>query len=366
MTTDNKTTTSSCGCLVDWDSFLQGPAAANVSSKSATATLLFDMHSTLGEGILYDDQNQELVWCDILDRKFHRLSLLSNNSNSTVETMELPKMVGSMGLLQSNNNNNKDYDGAYLFAWEDGFQIYNPNTQTALSPMSEGEPVNPDKLPTRLNDGRCDPTGRRFLCGGYFGDRAGTTMKVFNCHWKNNDNDNANNKTTRRTLVHEPLLEGIRVTNSLTFSPDHTTMYFADSPTSQIVAYDYHLEAIRTADLLSNRRIVYQVELQGAVPDGSCVDSEGYLWNATWWNGHASSRVRRIDPRTGQVVFEVLMPDSTSQVSCCCFGGPHLDILFITTAATNRDVTLEPHAGGLYAIKLDGVKGLLEHRFHVS
>jgi sugar lactone lactonase YvrE len=60
------------------------------------------------------------------------------------------------------------------------------------------------------------------------------------------------------------------------------------------------------------------------------------------------------------------MPDETSQVSCCCFGGPNLDILFITTAGEGKAAaSKEPHAGGLYAIKLDGVKGRLEHRFQI-
>jgi L-arabinonolactonase len=107
------------------------------------------------------------------------------------------------------------------------------------------------------------------------------------------------------------------------------------------------------------------MELEGAVPDGSCVDADGYLWSATWWNGIQGSRVRRIDPATGKVVFEVHTPDGTSRVSCCCFGGPNLDILFITTAGEGSDATKEPHAGGLYAIKLEGVKGKLEHRFQI-
>ncbi|CAB9499618.1 regucalcin (senescence marker protein-30) [Seminavis robusta] len=343
---DNKKAT----CLVDWTAFVQGPAAANVTSvTSATATLLFDTQSLLGEGIVYDDAKQEVVWCDILGRKFHRLPL----GSGTLETVELPKMLGSLGLLDSSSSK---FDGSYLFAWEDGFQIYNPSTLTAMTEMSQGEDVNPEKLPTRLNDGRCDPTGRRYICGGYYGDREQFRMKVFNCHWKDD---------SHTTLVHEPIIDHVSVTNSLQFSPDGKTMYFADSPKQQIVAYDYNLQAPDTASLLSNERLLYKLELKGAVPDGSCVDADGYLWNATWWGGIQSSSVRRIDPNTGQVVFEVFMPDSTSRVSCCCFAGTNLDILFITTAAVEPDLVKEPHAGGLYAIKLAGVKGRLEHRFQV-
>ena len=75
--------------------------------------------------------------------------------------------------------------------------------------------------------------------------------------------------------------------------------------------------------------------------------------------------VNRIDPTTGKVVFTVHMPDSTSQVSCCCLGGKDLDILFITTAAEGRDGDKEPHAGGIYAAKV-GVQGRKEGRFIVG
>ena len=343
--------------VIDLQAFLKGPAQGDVNSSvtsSATATLLFDLRSELGEGIVYDDITDQIVWTDILGRRFHRLTL----HTAELETMELPKMLGSFALLSSGKSS---YEGGYLFAWEDGFQLYNPSLQKALSPMSHGEPVNPDKLPTRLNDGRCDPLGRRYICGGFYGGKDEFRMKVFSCHWNTRKDPTEGEPTT---LVHEPLLlDPVRVTNSLQFSPDGKTMYFADSPTQQIFKYDYHAEAATTAELLSNKQLVYQVEMEHAVPDGSCVDAEGFLWNATWWNGVQGSRVRRIDPSTGKVVFEVHMPDETSQVSCCCFGGEQKDILFITTAGEKRDRNKEPHAGGLYAIKLTGVKGRLEARF---
>ena len=77
--------------------------------------------------------------------------------------------------------------------------------------------------------------------------------------------------------------------------------------------------------------------------------------------------VDRIDPSTGDVVFRVNLPDNTSEASCCCFGGKYLDILFITTAHENIDPESEPHAGGLYAVKLpSGITGCQEKRFRTS
>jgi len=88
------------------------------------------------------------------------------------------------------------------------------------------------------------------------------------------------------------------------------------------------------------------------------------VWNATWRQGEGTGMVDRIDPVTGELVFTVYLPDKTSEASCCCFGGTNLDILFITTAFENIDRETEPHAGGLYAVKLPPeMRGCEEKRF---
>jgi sugar lactone lactonase YvrE len=85
----------------------------------------------------------------------------------------------------------------------------------------------------------------------------------------------------------------------------------------------------------------------------------------TFLYGTLYSMVQRINPDTGLVVFTVHMPDATSQVTCCCFGGVDMDILFITSAAEHLDLAKEPHAGGLYAAKVP-YKGRKESRFRLT
>lgn len=150
-------------------------------------------------------------------------------------------------------------------------------------------------------------------------------------------------------LYHEPIVENMEVTNSICWSLDGKTMYLADSPTNQIHSYDYDLEK----GTIENKKLLHtKSDPEMGVPDGSCVDAEGYLWNAVWRSGAGPTMVQRIHPSTGEVVFTVNMPDTTSQVTCCCFGGRHYDVLFITSASENRDANVEPNAGGLYAVKL--------------
>lgn len=327
--------------LVDLSSIIDGPCATlNDDQVSVTAQLLVDCRCQLGECVLWDDRTMELLFVSILDKTFHKLSF--DHDTAGLVTFSLPKMVGSFGLLD-----HPPERGAYLIAWDDGFQIFNVETNQPISEMSLGEPVNPLGLPDRLNDGRCDPTGKRFICGGCAG-HPDSTLKVYKCEYN----------SIQQRLEHTPIVDSIRTTNSICWSIDGKTMYLADSPDLKIHQYDYDI----STGALSNKRFLHDKPTGFA--DGSCIDAQGYLWNATWRQGQGPGMVDRIDPTTGEVVFRVHLPDSTSEASCCCFGGPNLDILFITTAWEHLDPSKEIHAGGLYAVKLPlGMVGLKEKRF---
>jgi L-arabinonolactonase len=302
--------------------------------------LVANVHCQLAACVLYDDVNDAILWTDILGQRFHQFPL-SGGGNSNVVTRDLPAMLCAFALRPP------DLPG-HLCAWEDGFQLYDLDTGVALSEKSLGEEVCPAKLPSRLNDGRVDAQGKRFICGGFYGDVAGNKIKVFKCEYNRDGKE----------LCHEPILDDIEVTNSICFAPPENgnTMFFADSPTKKICAYEYDV----VTGNVSGKRLLHTVT--EGVPDGSICDSEGFLWNAVWRNGAGPSMVNRIDPSTGEVVFTVKMPDSTSQVSCCCLGGKDLDLLFITTASVATDIANEPHAGAIYAAKV-GVKGMKEDRF---
>ena len=302
------------------------------------ATRILGCHNTLGECILYDDLTNMLLWTDIDGKEFHRLNLKTGDHSF----QSCSKKLCAFGLRSKGEK-------GYLFAWEDGFQLYDVDEQEPLSDMSRGEDVNPHGLPTRLNDGRVDPKGKHFICGGYYGDIEGMHMKVYSCKLEEND-DGTNH------LVHEPMYDEIQVTNSICWSSDGKTMFLADSPTRTIYKHDYNQDD----GTVSNKTTVTEFDI--GVPDGSCVDSKGNIWNAMWRNGAGPSKVQCIDPSSGQVLYTVNMPDSTSQITCCCFGGPDLDILFISTANVGRDLGKEPHAGCVYAAKV-GVKGCREKRF---
>jgi sugar lactone lactonase YvrE len=131
-------------------------------------------------------------------------------------------------------------------------------------------------------------------------------------------------------------------------------MYFTDSGARRIYLYDFDLARGEIAD----RRIFVQLPEGGGVPDGLAVDAEGFVWSAHWdgW------RVTRYDP-DGKVdrVVEMPVPRPTS----CCFGGPDLATLFVTSARIRlsaRQLADAPLSGGVFALRA-GVRGQLDVPF---
>lgn len=161
------------------------------TTTGTTATCILDCHCELGEGILYDDQHSVVMWTDILQSKFYMLQLDSSSSTSSSSSSQsggavhiiyqLPKQMCSFGMLveqesttttTTTTEEKKLLPRPLLCAWHDGFQIVHiGDNNRPWSTMSSGdEDVNPVKGPTRLNDGRVDPTGQWFVCGGYYGE----------------------------------------------------------------------------------------------------------------------------------------------------------------------------------------------------
>jgi sugar lactone lactonase YvrE len=147
------------------------------------------------------------------------------------------------------------------------------------------------------------------------------------------------------------VIEQIRVPNSICFSPDGRTAYFTNA--SQMIV---RCATDPTTGLpIGPWEDFYSMAGLGG-PDGSVVDSEGFLWNARWGGG----AVIRISPE-GKLDKVVEVP-GVRQVSCPAFGGKDLKTLYLTTARehmTPEQLEHEPHAGSVFAVELD-VPGIAE------
>jgi sugar lactone lactonase YvrE len=286
--------------------------------------LLLDARLELGEGPAWHARAGCLHWVDIHAGRLHTFEPHTDSHH----TLEMGQPIGCAAPCP---------DGGLVLALRSGFFRLQLPTGT-LTPIAS-----PKELPgNRFNDGKCDPAGR-FLAG---------TM------------DDAEQEAGGSLYSLAPdgviktLLTGLRISNGLTWSPDGSTLYFIDTPTRLVMAYDYDL-----ADgALSNPRPVVRVPQALGWPDGMTSDSEGNLWIAMW----GGAAVTRWDPRRGDLLASFPVP--ALNVTSCIFGGADLGTLFITSARkgmTTAQLDDHPLSGGLFCLKT-GLQGLPTFEFGCS
>lgn len=274
----------------------------------------------LGESPLWDDRAQCLYWVDIRAPAIRRLDPITGR----VDSWTMPDLVGSIALSS---------EGRLLVALPQFialFDVASGSLQAFARP--------PDRVPGhRFNDGRCDRQGRFWVGSMHNLTRApeGMLYKL----------------ESPGDLV--PVLGGISIPNSLAFSPDGRTMYFADSLRYTLFSYSYDT----ASGQMGPQQVFASTEPPG-FPDGSAVDADGHLWNAQFDGG----RIVRYAPdgRIDRVIeLPVLRP------TCCAFGGADFSTLYVTTASQKmsaQELEAQPLAGALLALDV-GVRGLPEPRF---
>lgn len=287
----------------------------------ADFTIAAHEHDLLGEVPLWCERTSRLWWVDVM-----RCALCSLDpaSGKVVTRTTEGHRLGSIALREQ---------GGLLLATAEGIDVYDPatGTQKALTGrdrLGDGQ---------RFNDGRCDRQGR---------------------FWVGTMNEDFRPEGTLYRLEHNGTLSevfgGIVVPNSIAFSPDSRTLYFAD--TRRFTIWSFAFDA--ASGTVSNQKVFAQTTGRAGRPDGSCVDSEGFLWNAEY----AGGQIVRYAP-DGRIDRSIALP--VSHPTSLCFGGPSLDTLYITSgsyALTPEQAAREPLAGAVIAIR-PGVKGLPEPRF---
>jgi sugar lactone lactonase YvrE len=284
--------------------------------------LVLDVQATLGEGAIWHTRERRLYWVDIELGRLH----CYDPADGTDRVFELGQMVGTV-VPRSR--------GGVMVALQDGFAAFDPQTG-ALTFWGDPE----EHLPrNRFNDGKCDPAGR-FWAGTISLDRERGAASLY-CLEPDG---------RVRTMW-----QGVTNSNGIAWSLDPVTMYYIDTPTQQVTAFDYDL----ASGHIANPRAVITIPADAGKPDGMTVDAEGMLWIALW----EGSCVGRWNPRTGARLETILVP--ARRVTSCAFGGPQLDELYITTARiglTEADLVRQPHAGGLFRAR-PGIAGVTAFEF---
>ena len=276
----------------------------------------------LGESPLWDDRRQRLYWVDGVSRLIRHLDPATGATGQRA----LPSMIGSIGLCE---------DGRLVAGLFDGLYLVDPDSdaiETLYQPAQRNDRV-------RFNDGKVDRQGR-FVCGGMgvFAEPVGELVRVGGEGGP------------------QVLANGIRISNSLCFSPDGRTMYFSDSLDRFIRAYDYD------DDELSHPRVFADTQQFNSGPDGATVDAEGYVWVALVNVG----KIARFAP-SGKL--DRLVEAPTDMPSCLAFGGADLGTLYVTSikdSGSGRAISRHPQGGYLFALEGLGVTGLAEPRMRLA
>lgn len=280
--------------------------------ETYTANIVIDAKAKLGEGPSWDQRFQRLFWVDIKGFQLH----IYDPSTCTDRTIDVGEHIGAVVPYLKNKVIVALISGLYCLDIETGAKVL-------IHDPEEG------RLGNRFNDGKCDPAGR-FLAG---------TMSL-------NDEHAQGALYSLNTKGHVSLLvDKASISNGLAWSADHRTMYYIDTPTLEVVSFDYDV----AQGTIRNKQLVAKLDESEGYPDGMTIDAEGMLWIARW----GGKRVSRIHPAHGEVIAEVSLP--VNCVTSCAFGGEYLDELYITTAQ-DHDSADQPLAGGLFMVKT-GVKG---------
>ncbi len=282
----------------------------------------------LGESPCWDGAAGRLYWIDAWRARVHAFDPATRETSCTDLAQALGGLpIGSIGLQAS---------GGLIAGVRGGFHHLDLERRAARLIAA----VETDRPSTnRLNDGKCDRAGR------------------FWCASVNTDHRTPSGALWRLAAGAPPALmeDGLTVGNGIAWSPDDRLMYLADTFAETVWQYDFD----RDSGAISNRRLfISTADLDGHV-DGATVDSEGCYWAALFRGG----AVGRFDP-AGKLMRRVGLP--VSNPTMCAFGGPDLDILYVTSASrflNEAQRRAQPLAGHLFAVHGVGAHGLPEPRF---
>ena len=281
-----------------------------------------------GEGVVWHAFHAAVYWTDINRFLVHRFK----PSDQCVRTWLFDEPVTALSLT--------DRDDTLAVILGSQVVLWEPESDRRSEPL-----YRLDRWPqVRLNDARADRRGCLWIgsmrnnvnadgSAGAAGGRDGVLCRL-----------DPNGSVTE-------WCRDIGIANTVAWSPDARRFYFGDSLENVVWVYDSN----PSTGAIKNRRPFFERFARG-VPDGSCVDGEGYLWNCRFFGGC----IVRVAP-DGRIDRVVEMP--VQNITTCTFGGADRNTMYVTTAKIEAP-TSDRLAGGLFAIRTD-VEGQSENRFAI-
>ena len=272
----------------------------------------------VGEGPFWSEKDQALYWIDIIGKKLNCLPVGSKE----VKSWMFLEMV--CGVVPRHN-------GELIVALCQTVGSFDV-TSEKYTPLIQIDTETPGN---RNNEMKCDPKGRLWI---------GTMQENVNP-------DGTAREITQKSgnlfCLHPDLTlkkyrTGMGISNTLAWSIDHKTMYFGDSMADTIWAHEYDIDS---GDI--KNPVPFLSDQNAGAPDGSAIDQDGWIWNARFGAGC----VLRVSP-DGKTIERIDIP--VTNPTSCAFGGPNMDILFVTSAQFTLDekqLEDNPNEGAVAAIK---------------
>ncbi len=277
----------------------------------------------VGESPVWDTEAQCLYWVDIEGRRIHRWDWATQQQQS----WDTSQRTGCIAISARGGLVAAMEDGIYAVTLQDAPQLQARKLAAVTHPRGN----------MRFNDGRCDSTGRLWASTMCMDMSLAAPVGAWYC-------------LDERGLV-GPVYEGLVTPNGSAFSPDGRTLYFSDSHPSvqKIWAFDYDPAA---GSFGGGREFLDMTPLPGR-PDGAAMDAEGHYWIC----GNDAGQIHRVSP-AGAIVASLNVP--AAKPAMCAFGGPDLDLLFVTSI---QPAGVEAGLSGAVFVLAPGVRGLPEPRF---
>ncbi len=294
---------------------------------------IVDNACEVGEGPIWDVDQQRLLWVDILGRAVHAYHPNSGHA----EKWQLDEMIGF--ILPCEDRRCEDRRWIAGLASGLAYIRLNENHNVELEFINRSEKDQPEN---RFNDGACDPAGRLW-CGTMHMPGTQPLGKLY-CY--------------DQSAKPKVMDKGYIVPNGPAFSRNGRTLFHSESAGSEnqpqgIYAFDLELDGS-----IQNKRLLVDYRERKGAPDGLMVDADDRLWVGEW----GGAQLACFDTQ-GNLLQEIPLP--TTNVTKAAFGGTNLDILYVTTAKaclSKEQLATEPQAGGLFGIRGVG-KGLSPSRF---
>lgn len=277
-----------------------------------------DVANGVGESPVWDERQGVLRWVDITGR-----AVLALGPDRAIQRRPMPDFPCFLVLRRV---------GGAVIGLRDRLCFLDLATGQ-MAPFCQLEP---DRPANRCNEGAVDPAGRLWV---------GTMQNNLEADGSPRDINRATGALYRieRSGAVERVLDGIGLSNTLAWSPDGGTMLFGDTLTNRIRRYQLDVDG-----RIVHAACFHDLPLPGAC-DGSALDVDGYLWNARFGAG----RLLRFAP-DGRVDCEIPLP--VTNPTSCCFGGPDLTTLFVTSARfglSAAQIDANPHEGALLQLTTD-------------